>query len=134
VRAQRYVLSSGCGHNGVSIYGKTESGQQYMIHRIWNATARAERRDDYIQHLKDETFQKLRALDGFVEAYVLRGTALEYGGVPVQVVTVWQSVEAIKSFAGEDATVAVVPAVAQKMMLQFDERATHLEVVAKVAS
>jgi len=36
---------------------------------------------------------------------------------------------AIESFAGEDAEAAVVPLVAQSMMVEFDARARHYEVV-----
>jgi len=44
-------------------------------------------------------------------------------------VTVWESLEAIRSFAGEDSEAAVVPLVAQAMMVEFDARARHYEVV-----
>ena len=50
-------------------------------------------------------------------------------GTEFQIVTVWESLEAIKSFAGEDSEVAVVPLVAQDMMVEFDGRALHYEVV-----
>jgi heme-degrading monooxygenase HmoA len=51
------------------------------------------------------------------------------GGIEFQIITVWESLEAIKSFAGEDTEAAVVPLVAQAMMVEFDARALHYEVV-----
>jgi hypothetical protein len=44
-------------------------------------------------------------------------------------VTHWTSLDAIQSFAGADAEVAVVPANVQRMMLEYDRRARHFEVV-----
>jgi len=61
-----------------------------------------------------------------VGASILRREVAE--GTEFQVVTVWESLDAIRAFAGPDTEVAVVPAVAQAMMVKFDRRATHYEV------
>jgi hypothetical protein len=37
--------------------------------------------------------------------------------------------QAIRAFAGADAETAVVPLVAQAMMVEFDRRAVHYEIV-----
>jgi heme-degrading monooxygenase HmoA len=98
-----------------------------MISRHWQGVCRRDRADAYIQHLRSETFPALISIPGFVRASILKRDIR--GGIEFQIVTVWESLDAIKTFAGEDAEVAVVPSVAQAMMVEFEPRATHYEVV-----
>jgi heme-degrading monooxygenase HmoA len=98
-----------------------------MISRHWKGVCRRERADAYIHHLRSETFPALTTIAGFVRASILRRDVRD--GIEFQIVTVWESLDAIKAFAGEDAEVAVVPSVARAMMVEFEPRATHYEVV-----
>jgi len=98
-----------------------------MISRHWKGISRRDRADAYVRHLEAETLPALRAIPGFVQASILRRDVAT--GTEFQVVTVWQSLEAIRAFAGEDAEVAVVPPIARDMMVAFDARASHYEVV-----
>jgi hypothetical protein len=41
----------------------------------------------------------------------------------------WDSLEAVRSFAGDDPEAAVVPAEARRLLSDHDERAVHYEVV-----
>ncbi len=45
------------------------------------------------------------------------------------VTTMWRSLDAIKAFAGDDITTAVVPPAAQALMVRYDDRAVHYEIV-----
>jgi len=45
------------------------------------------------------------------------------------VLTFWESMDAIRKFAGEDAEVAVVAPAAQAMFREYDPRVKHFEVV-----
>lgn len=94
-----------------------------MIERHWGAIAKANMADHYIQHLRHETFPKLERIAGFKRASILRRDKSD--GVQFLIVTVWESEDAIRAFAGDDPEQAVVPGVVREMMLQFDERATH---------
>ena len=94
-----------------------------MISRHWQGIARREDADRYIAHLKSDTFPQLASLAGFIRATILRREVAE--GTQFQVVTVWESIEAIRAFAGSDAERAVVPPAAQAMMVEFDRRAVH---------
>jgi len=49
-------------------------------------------------------------------------------GVEFLIVSYWESLERISAFAGPDLEAAVVPAVVQGMMVEFDTRARHYEV------
>ena len=98
-----------------------------MISRHWKGVAKREHADHYVAHLKSDTFPKLASLAGFVRASILRREIAS--GTEFQVVTVWESLQAIQAFAGVDIEAAVVPAVAQAMMVEFDRRAAHYEIV-----
>ena len=98
-----------------------------MISRQWRGLARAERAAEYERHLRDETFPALGRIPGFIDASILRralGTGVEF-----LVVTRWRSLDAIRAFAGADAEAAVVPSKVQAMMIEYDSRARHYEVI-----
>ena len=97
-----------------------------MISRHWKGIARREDADRYVAHLKSDTFPKLASLAGFVRASILRREVPT--GTEFQVVTVWESLQAIQAFSGADVEAAVVPPVAQAMMVEFDRRAAHYEI------
>jgi heme-degrading monooxygenase HmoA len=60
-------------------------------------------------------------------ASILRRAVLE--GLEFLVITNWASLESIRAFAGVNAEVAVVPKKVQEMMLDFEARARHYEVL-----
>jgi len=45
------------------------------------------------------------------------------------IVTNWESIKAIEQFSGRDPETAVVPEKVQKMMIEYDHRVRHYEVV-----
>jgi heme-degrading monooxygenase HmoA len=98
-----------------------------MIARHWRGVARREYADAYIEHLQSQTLPQLVQLPGFHDASILRRDVPE--GVEFLVVTVWKSLDAIRSFAGNDPQSAVVPVKVQQMMIEYDRRARHYEVV-----
>jgi hypothetical protein len=98
-----------------------------VISRQWRGLARSERAQDYIRHLRTETFPELRRIPGFVDASILSRTLAT--GVEFQIVTRWDSVDAIIKFAGADPEVSVVPPEVVEMMIEYDPRAKHFEVV-----
>jgi heme-degrading monooxygenase HmoA len=98
-----------------------------MISRHWKGTVKRGCADAYIAHLERETFPSLRRLPGFVEASILRRETEE--GTEFQIVTVWQSFDAIQAFAGPDLTAAVVPDAAQRLMATYDRFVVHYEIV-----
>src|SRR5258707_10754424 len=98
-----------------------------MISRQWRGLARREQASDYEQHLREETFPALRKIDGFVDASILKRDV--DAGVEFLVVTRWTSMNAIAKFAGSDVEAAVVPDVVRPMMIEYDRRVRHYEVV-----
>jgi heme-degrading monooxygenase HmoA len=98
-----------------------------MIFRQWRGLARTDRADEYVQHLRRDTFPQLARIPGFVDASILRRDVER--GVEFLVVTRWRSLDAIRKFAGADAEIAVVPENVQRMMLDYDRRVAHYELV-----
>ena len=98
-----------------------------MISRQWRGLAHANQAQNYIKHLRTETFPAVRKIPGFVDASILSRPVA--GGVEFLVVTRWESLDAIAKFAGADPEVAVVPAKAAAMMVEYDPRARHFEVI-----
>jgi heme-degrading monooxygenase HmoA len=97
-----------------------------MIERHWKGIARIDQSDNYIKHLITETFPKASLMKGFVKATILKRPVDE--GVEFLIVTAWESIEAVRQFAGEQVDLANVPTEARAMMVKFDEFARHYEV------
>jgi heme-degrading monooxygenase HmoA len=98
-----------------------------VIARHWRGLARADRAADYLQHLRSETFPALQGLAGFVDASILQRPLP--GGVEFLIITRWASREAIAAFSGGDVEVAVVPEAVAALMIEYDRRARHFEVL-----
>ena len=98
-----------------------------MISRHWRGRTKPGQDQAYIDHLKTDTFPKLSAIPGFVSASILKRDRLD--GSEFEIVTVWESRQAIEAFAGQDIEAAVVPEVARAMLASFDNRVLHYEVV-----
>jgi heme-degrading monooxygenase HmoA len=89
--------------------------------------AHQNRAQDYITHLRTETFPQLRKIPGFVDASILSRPL--GAGIEFLIVTRWDSMNALAKFSGSDPEAAVVPAKAADMMIEYDRRARHFEVI-----
>src|SRR5215468_10855903 len=98
-----------------------------MILRMWKGQASGEKADEYVQHVKRTVFPKLESIEGFSEAYLLRHPL--NGGVEFVVLTLWDSMQGVHRFAGDDADEAVVEPEARSALSGFDDFVTHFEVV-----
>ena len=98
-----------------------------MISRQWRGLAKIDRSEDYIDHLRKDTFPKLQLLAGFVDASILQRKLAN--GIEFIVVTRWQSQTAIEAFAGTNPDMAVVPDNVKEMMVEYDLSVRHYTVV-----
>jgi heme-degrading monooxygenase HmoA len=98
-----------------------------MISRHWRGLAKSRHADEYVEHLRTETFPQLSKIPGFVHASILRRKVQQ--GVEFLIVTTWESIGAIEQFSGRDSEAAVVPEKVQAMMIEYDRRVRHYEVV-----
>lgn len=97
-----------------------------MISRHWKGFAKFEAAENYTHRLRMETFPQLSTIRGFVEATLLKRTVDQ--GIEFLIVTVWDSMAAIKQFASESVNIAVVPPAGQAMRVEFDRDAVHYTV------
>ncbi|MFF0524325.1 antibiotic biosynthesis monooxygenase family protein [Actinomadura nitritigenes] len=98
-----------------------------MIARVWRATATAEGADAYREHFTTSVLPTLRRLDGHRGAYLFRLDGDDR--VELEVMTLWESAEAIRAFAGNDMTTAVVEPEARAVLLTYDKTVSHRTVV-----
>jgi heme-degrading monooxygenase HmoA len=99
-----------------------------MIIRIWHGWTTPENADAYEALLKEEIFTGIR--DRLIRGYqgiqlLRRGT-----GDEVEFITImrFDSLDAVREFAGEDYELAVVPPRARAILARFDARSQHYEV------
>ena len=105
-----------------------------MISRIWHGWTTPATADSYESLLKNEIFLGIqdRKISGYRGIQLFRREVQD----EVEFVTVmwFDTVDAIKTFAGEDYEEAVVPAEARKVLKRFDARSQHYEVKADIGS
>lgn len=97
-----------------------------MIARLWQGAADASKADAYQQHATAKVFPALRQIPGHRGAYLLRRVTGER--TEFLAVTLWESTEAIRAFAGADADKAVVEPEARAILAEFDDVARHYDV------
>ncbi|HSK07954.1 MAG TPA: hypothetical protein VK911_00125 [Vicinamibacterales bacterium] len=99
-----------------------------MIVRIWHGWTNPGNADRYEALLKEEIFVGIqdRHIQGFEGIRLLRRDA----GAEVEFVTImdFESLDAVREFAGQDYEVAVVPEKARAVLARFDGRSQHYEV------
>jgi len=100
-----------------------------MISRIWHGWTAPHNADPYEHLLKEEMFTGIarRGISGYRGIELLRR---EQPGVVEFVTIMWfDSLDAVRSFAGSDYETAVVPPKARELLLRFDERSAHYQVI-----
>jgi heme-degrading monooxygenase HmoA len=88
--------------------------------------------DDYPKHFRDRVIPELCRLDGFVGVQLTRrrvGDRVEFVAL-----TRWQTMDAIRGFAGPDITKAVVDPAGAAVLIEFDTTVQHYEVVEEAVS
>jgi len=98
-----------------------------MIGRLWHGWARREHADAYEALLRSHVLPGIHRVKGFHGAHLLRRDAGDE--VEFVTLTLFESLEAVRAFAGEDYERAVVPAAARRLLSRFDARAVHFEVM-----
>ena len=99
-----------------------------MIGRIWHGWTLPENADAYESLLKGEIFQGIqsRQIAGYQGIHLFRR---DLDGEAEFVTLMWfDSLDAVRAFAGEDYEVAVVPPKARSLLARFDARSQHYEV------
>jgi ribosomal protein S18 acetylase RimI-like enzyme len=99
-----------------------------MIGRVWHGWTTVADADTYESLLRREIFRGIeaRGIPGVLGIDLLRRPAAD----TVEFVTIlwFDSVDAVRAFAGPDYEAAVVPPAARALLTRFDERSAHYEV------
>lgn len=98
-----------------------------MIVRMWRGFAARHTGDAYPRHLLDTVRPKLERIAGFRGLSLLRRDASDE--VEYQVLTMWESMEAVRAFAGDHPERAVVEPEAAAVLTRFDEEVRHYDVL-----
>jgi heme-degrading monooxygenase HmoA len=98
-----------------------------MMARTWRGATRAEDADAYVEYLEKTGFSEYRATPGNRGVLGLRRVV--GGKAEFLLVTLWESEEAIRRFAGEDIERAVFYPEDDRFLVERDEHVNHFEVV-----
>jgi hypothetical protein len=103
-----------------------------MICRIWHGWTTAANAEAYAQLLTTKILPGIHRVAGYRGAYLLRREA----GAEVEFVTItlFESMDAVRAFAGADYEVAVVPPEARALLARFEQRSQHFETLLQPAT
>jgi heme-degrading monooxygenase HmoA len=102
-----------------------------MIVRTWRGRALPSKPDDYIRHFRTNVIAELRSVDGFLGATLVR--QIRPDDIEFLVISRWQSLDAIRGFAGDAMGRAVVEPGAVSALQSYDDFVEHYEVIEEVA-
>ena len=102
-----------------------------MIARIWKGTVRREDGDEYARYVNDTGLSAYAQTAGNRGAWMLRrdvGDTTEF-----LTFSLWDSIDAVKAFAGEDYEAAVYYPEDDRFLVERDDRVSHFQVVHRSA-
>ena len=100
-----------------------------MIGRIWHGWTKRENADQYERLLKEEIFPAIasKKISGYTGIQLFR-RSIDKSEVEFITVMLFDSVDSVKQFVGEDYERAYVPPKARELLTRFDERSQHYEI------
>ena len=97
-----------------------------MIARVWRGWTSLEKADAYEKLLREQVLPGLRQIDGYRGGYILRQGG--NGEVEFVVMNLFESLEAVKRFAGPDYKIPVFEPEAKKLLCRIEPIANHYDV------
>lgn len=98
-----------------------------MIGRIWQGATREADADAYLAYLHETGFPQYRATPGNLGVLGLRSVG--EGRAEFLLLTLWESEEAIRRFAGDEIDRAVFYPEDERFLIEKGERIRHFDVV-----
>jgi heme-degrading monooxygenase HmoA len=99
-----------------------------MIARIWRGAVRQEDGDVYEQYIRETGVAEYKATAGNLGVTMMRrqvGDRTEF-----MLLSLWESLDAVKAFAGEDYEKGVYYSEDDRYLVERDEKSSHWEVTA----
>jgi len=97
-----------------------------MIARVWTGTTPGAKSERYLDYLEKTGVKECRETPGNRGVYVLRRVG--EGRAEFLFISLWESVEAIRAFAGGDIDKAVYFPEDREFLLEMDPHVRHYEV------
>jgi heme-degrading monooxygenase HmoA len=97
-----------------------------MIARIWRGRTPSSRADEYFEYLKKTGLPESRSTNGNQGVYILR--RIKDGEAEFLFLSLWESIAAIKRFAGEDYEKARYYPEDKDFLLEMEPEVKHYEV------
>jgi heme-degrading monooxygenase HmoA len=104
-----------------------------MIVRTWRGWVRTEDAANYVTYIDETGMREYRETPGNLAAFMLRRD-LDDGRTEFITVSFWESMDAIRAFAGEDAAAAVYYPDDERFLVDREDTVTHVEVTSAVAA
>jgi heme-degrading monooxygenase HmoA len=101
-----------------------------MVIREWRGRAAKSDPDGYPKHFRTNVVSEPRQVAGFIGAHLSRRYLNEK--IEFLVLTKWQSMDAIRAFAGKDIGKAVVDPGSVEALVDYNKRVQHYEVIENV--
>ena len=98
-----------------------------MIARIWKGQTLESKADQYLAYMRGTGVKELCETPGNQGVYVLR--RIEAGRAEFTFISLWESFDAIRRFAGEEVDRAVYYPEDKAYLLALDPKVMHYEVV-----
>lgn len=98
-----------------------------MIIRSWKGTTKRSDAEEYYEYLLRTGIKEYQEIEGNQGVYVLRkdeGDKTEF-----LLLSLWDSFESIKAFAGSEPEKAVFYPEDEKYLIEFDKEVTHFDVL-----
>jgi heme-degrading monooxygenase HmoA len=100
-----------------------------MIARIWRGTVREADQDTYYEYLQATGLKEYASIAGNRGVFTLRRVA--DGKCEFLLLTLWESWDAIRAFAGPDYEKAVYYPEDEKFLLALDPHVTHYDLLSQ---
>ena len=97
-----------------------------MIARHWRGWTKPQNADAYESLLKEKVLPRLKTIEGYRGGYVLRSD--DGNEVEFVVVNLFDSLESVRRFAGEDYSTAIFEPEARRLLSRIEPLAKHYEV------
>jgi heme-degrading monooxygenase HmoA len=107
----------------------SSTASEPLIARIWHGSTQTERADEYSAYLESTGVRDCRATPGNRGVYVMR--RVRNDRTEFTFISLWESLDAIRRFAGEDYEKARYYAEDRDFLIELEPFVEHYDVVAR---
>jgi len=104
-----------------------------VIVRTWRGWVRTEDAANYVTYIDETGMREYRETPGNLAAFMLRRD-LDDGRTEFVTVSFWESMDAIRAFAGDDVTASVYYPDDERFLVDREETVTHFDVASAAAA